>query len=204
MKLTNPYIPSVVLRRNKTGSYKMRLSIDMGKKLNTKRVELGLGNMDSFDIEHLSIILCKIFIFIGLCKNKGLYFFHEKPRIIFHHLESELLSNENHCIAKNNLGEIALYFENNESNNIFLIKRENTYLFHFFINTIYLNSLALIVVNIPKEKIPEAENYAKKILSIVKKAGTYISPVIRPMHFRIVEDNFLQLINHKLISHYEQ
>lgn len=200
MKLTTPYVPSVVLRKNKTGSYKMRISINIGKKFNIRRVELGLGNMNCRDIESLSIIVCKIFIFIGLCKNKGLRLFHNKPRRQFHHLKTELPPNHTDYITKNNLEKILLYFDHNEINNIFLIKNENTYLFPFFMNTISLNSLALIVIDIQKKQTHEAEYYARKILSIVKKAATYTSPILRAMHLRIVEDHYLQSINYKLIS----
>lgn len=165
------YIPAVVLRQNRTGSFRMRLSLGLNPDESKQRVQLGLNTKDLAEAEEIAIAACKIFMIFGLCDtSRCLKFRHDGQKNYFH----EIFPNEEflmHCQSPE-FGMIPAMFgtEREPDPSPPVVKN---YTYRYLLSLISASSfhetLRLVELNTARRDEVEARKRIKRVLDVLRK-----------------------------------
>lgn len=172
-----PYIPPAVLRKNATGSYKIRLSLEINPRLCQKRVQLGLGTKNCSEAEEIAIAACKLFMQIGLCSRKCLRIIHETEKEEFFLLKKEKEYPQTISVSKNSIEKYNFQLPQ-KSEKIPLYKEKEEYKLTFSLINEQSFDQSIFTINTKKEKMKDAMDLATKIIHITSKAYSYSIPPI--------------------------
>lgn len=172
-----PYIPPAVLRQNATGSYKMRLSIEINPKLCQQRVQLGLGTKNRPEAEEIAIAACQLFMQTGLCSRKCLKIVHETEKGEFFLLKNEEPHFQTTSISENSTEKYDFHLPG-KSKVLPLYKEGREYKFTFSLIKEKSSEQRNFIFNTKKRKKKTAVNLAEKIINITSKVCSYTIPRI--------------------------
>lgn len=158
------YIPPAVLRKNATGSYKIRLSLDINPKLCQRRIQLGLGTKDCSEAEEIAIAACLLFMKTGLFSRKCLRIIHETEKEEFFLLKKGIEYPQTISISKNSIEKYNLPLP--QKSEIIPLYKEKSF------------DQSIFTINTKKEKMKKAMDLATKIIHITSKAYSYSIPPI--------------------------